>query len=213
MGTICEGSRVTHPRLEGQALCAITETRVARSSPVERPVRGMSADVSPRPHSRVHPDACRSACSCSSASPPHLYECQTVEDFFIDDDTTVLAQHEEEDGGSSDGEAEAGCVGWIFGRRLSASATCGGSSSRPDGGGGHGRSDSSRTGPRQEGGRLVYTAREESADAREMSEWYDEQRALDDASGRYTARNRRPACSHDVCFTLSRCRQFVCCRL
>ena len=173
----------------------------------------MSADVSPGPQARVQPEASGGSCSCSSALPLQFCECQTASGFFIDEGAVLLTQHEDDDGGSSDGEADSGCVGWIFRSRLSSSVTYGGSSSRADGGGGGGRSDSSGTGPRNEGGRWIYSAYEERTDAREISEWYDEQRALDDASGRYTARMRRPACSHELCFPLSRCRQLVCCRL
>jgi hypothetical protein len=51
------------------------------------------------------------------------------------------------------------------------------------------------------------------ADAREVMEWYDEQRLLDDASGRYLARSHRPPCDHAVCFPLSCCRKWMCCSL
>ena len=51
------------------------------------------------------------------------------------------------------------------------------------------------------------------ADAREISEWYEEQRLLDDASGRYRARSRRPPCNHSQCFPLAQCRKWMCCSL
>ena len=50
-------------------------------------------------------------------------------------------------------------------------------------------------------------------DASEIAEWYAEQRLLDDASGRYHARSSRPPCNHQLCFTLSCCRKWMCCSL
>ena len=53
----------------------------------------------------------------------------------------------------------------------------------------------------------------DEADAREIREWYREQQALDEASGLYASRSRRPPCSHDDCCLLLRCRQIFSCRL
>ena len=41
----------------------------------------------------------------------------------------------------------------------------------------------------------------------------EEQRLLDDASGRYRARSRRPPCNHSQCFPLAQCRKWMCCSL